>query len=45
VWTIWLFNATMTSGGAGPGQVTVPIAEGQALVDAGYAVIVGGEGD
>lgn len=45
MWTIWLFNATCTSGGTGPGQVTIPAAEAQALVDAGYAVITGGEGD
>lgn len=40
-----LGNAHTTSGGTGPGQVTVPIAEGQALIAAGYAVLVGGEGD
>lgn len=38
--TVYLYNATNTSGGTGPGQVTVPAAEGQACVDAGYAVFV-----
>ncbi len=43
--TIWLFNATSTSGGQGPGLVTVPAAEAQPLIDAGYAVLQGGVGD
>ena len=45
MWTIFLFNATSTSGGTGPGQVTVPAAEAQGLIAAGYAVILNGEGD
>ena len=40
MWNVFLFNATSTSGGVGPGVVSVPTAEGQALVDAGYGVIV-----
>jgi hypothetical protein len=38
--TIMLFNGQCTSGGTGPGQVTVPLAEAQPLIDGGYAVIV-----
>jgi hypothetical protein len=41
---IELFNAQATSGGTGPGQVTVPPDEAQPLVDAGYAQFVAGEG-
>ena len=43
--TVYLFNGQTTSGGTGPGLVTVPDAEAQGLVDAGYATIAGGVGD
>lgn len=43
--SVFLFNATNTSGGTGPGVVTIPDDEAAALIEAGYAVIAGGEGD
>jgi len=36
--TIWLYNAQPTSGGTGPGQVTVDESEAAPLIAAGYAV-------
>jgi hypothetical protein len=42
--TITLYNAQGTSGGTGPGQVTIPAAEAQPLVDGGYAGFVAGDG-
>ena len=42
--TITLWNAQATSGGTGPGQVTIPVAEAQPLVDGGYAAYVAGDG-
>lgn len=43
--TIWLYNAQDTSGGRGPGQVTIATAaEAQGYVDAGYAYYVAGDG-
>lgn len=40
---IVLHNGQATSGGTGPGTVTVPEAEAQPLVDGGYASYVAGD--
>jgi hypothetical protein len=40
---IRLHHAHATSGGNGPGTVTVPFGEAQVLVDAGYAVFLPAE--
>jgi hypothetical protein len=40
MWTVQLNNGQWTSGGTGPGLVTVPAEEAQPLIDAGYATLV-----
>ena len=42
--TITLSNGQATTGGTGPGQVTIPQAEAQTYVDAGYAAYAPGGG-
>lgn len=42
--TVVLYNGQCTSGGTGPGQVTLDQAEAQPYVDAGYAAYLPGKG-